>query len=254
MTIVYAGNTHQGCVRTNNEDSFLMTDIVPGLTLLLVADGVGGHASGEVASQTAVAAFEALVRDGKLDAASDPAMRELLLEMAVQRAHIDVAREAKASEARKGMACTLTAVVLDATTLTVAQVGDTRLYRWSASDGLQQLTKDQTVAALLVERGQLAEKDAETHPDSNVLAQAIGLEGTQGPLRAVIESRPWSDTDRLLICSDGLSNMVSDEAMASLFADVGELHALPDVLINAALDAGGRDNVTVIVAGQADDQ
>ena len=248
MIFEIAGKTHVGLVRKNNEDNLLFKEIIPGLWLLAVADGVGGNNYGEVASQTAVDEFMALVESRKLLEARDPALRELLLEMAVQRAHLAIANKARDNRAYAGMACALTAVIIDANAGCLAQVGDTRLYRWSRDAGLAQLSKDQTVASQLVERGQITEAEAETHPDRNVLAQALGVESVGGALKTAMLSFEWSVGDRLLLCSDGLCNMASDEQMAAILSASNSPEQAVDQLIDAALAGGGRDNITVVVA------
>jgi serine/threonine protein phosphatase PrpC len=251
VTIRVAGDTHQGRFRTNNEDNLLIAEVVPGLQLLLVADGVGGHSCGEVASQIVVDAFSGLIADGKLDLVSDLAMRQPLLEMAVQRAHIEVARQAQSVENCKGMACALTVAIVDEHSVAVAQVGDTRLYQWSQAGGLSQCTDDQTIAADRVARGQISAQDAEQHPDRNVLSQAVGLELTNAPLRPVISTLEWAANTRLLLCSDGLSNMVSDSGIHEILAQNLGVDATVEALIQAALDSGGRDNITAIVASRS---
>ena len=248
MIFEIAGTTHVGLIRNNNEDNLLFTEISAGLWLLAVADGVGGNNFGEVASQTAVDEFIALVESGKLLEARDPALRELLLEMAVQRAHLSIANKARDNRDYAGMACALTAVIVDEHAGCLAQVGDTRLYHWSLGVGLTQLSQDQTVAVQLVERGQITEAEAETHPDRNVLAQALGIESVGGALKTAMLSFEWSVGDRLLLCSDGLSNMASNEQMAAILSASNSPEQAVDRLIDAALAGGGRDNITVVVA------
>ena len=242
------GLTDVGCVRANNEDNLLVDTIAPGLHFMAVIDGVGGHAGGEIASQSAVDAFAELIRDGKLKTADDPAVRELLLEMAVQRAHISISRRAQDNPALLGMACAATALIATGDDFSFAQVGDTACYHWSPDTGAKQLSIDQTIAQQLYERGQIGEAELETHPDRHVLAQALGVEAIASPLQAAVTTAQWLSGDRLLLCSDGLNNMVSLPDITQVLSEEASVVAAAENLIARALDAGGRDNVTVIVA------
>ena len=242
-----AGNSHVGKVRKNNEDSFLVDTISDGLALLVVADGVGGHAFGEIASQTSVDIFGNLLAEGKLAAAADPDIRDMLLTMAAQKAHVEVSKRAVEDPSKNGMSCTLTAAVLDAGRVTVLQIGDSRLYRYHEGE-LTQLTEDQTVARELLQSGRINEAQFSTHPDRSTLSQSIGLEAVGRPLAPVVTSTDWQPGDVVFGCSDGLTDMLSDAQITAVLAGGGSPDELVERLIEAALEAGGKDNVTVALA------
>lgn len=244
----YYGQSHVGHVRSINEDRYLLRPIGEVL-LLVVADGVGGHAAGERASQTTVDVFERLANEGKLDAAADVDTREMLLRMCAQRAHVAVAKLRDEDEAAAGASCTLTAAFVDASLITVLQVGDSRLYR-VAGDELTQLTRDQTVANDMLAAGRITQAEFENHPDSGTLTQSLGLESIEHPLDPAVDTIEWNPGDTLLGCSDGLSGMVSDEEIFELASRPDDLSANAQALIDAALSAGGRDNITVVLARQ----
>ena len=245
MSIRVVGGSDQGLVRKNNEDSYTVLPVGESAALLIVADGVGGHAFGEVASQITVAVFEQLVKQGKLDAGTnDHDLREMLLSMAAHKAHVDVSKKATEDKTHNGMACTLTGVLCDSSSYTLVQVGDSRLYHFGEK-GLTKISEDQTVAQELLAAGRISPAQYDVHPDKGVLSQSIGLESIDQPLEAVVTTHEWQKGDVLVACSDGLSDMVSDESIEKVLHEQG---AEPAALIQAALDRGGKDNVTVAIA------
>ncbi len=241
------GNTNVGNVPTNNEDSYFIGEIKPGLALIIVADGVGGHAFGEIASQTTVGVFETLLQEGKLAAAADPSIREMLLTMSAQRAHVEVSKMAVEDPDKNGMSCTLTAAIADDKAVTVLQVGDSRLYKM-ADGQLEQVTVDQTVANDLLLSGRINETQFATHPDRGRLSQGIGLEAVGQPMEPVVTTLPWHSGDIIFACSDGLTDMANDTDIAHLVRAEHPLETICEQLIQAALNGGGRDNVTIALA------
>lgn len=247
MTIQVAGDTHKGLVRKNNEDNFSILKLEPDLYLLLVADGVGGQNYGEEASRIAVETFADLAQQGKLATLRKPVMREPLLRMAVQRAHTLIGRQALSDDKYRGCSCTLTAVVVDPLSACLLQVGDSRLYH-SSGGHLTQISEDQTRARDLFHGGRIAEQDIAEHPDRNVLMQALGVESSKQPLAPVFTALNWVPGERLLLCSDGLSDMLSQQQLAEQLGRTGEAAAGVQSLIDSALAAGGRDNITLVLA------
>ena len=239
--------THLGLVRQNNEDAFLALPLANGQHLLLVSDGVAGRDAGEVASATTVAVFRALAEGGKLAAARDAQLAEPLLAMAVQKAHVEVSRLALESDQKHSMSCTLSVALITGLRADLAWVGDSRIYLYR-DGGLRQLSEDQTVAWQLVKDGRLQPEQVADHPDRNTLSQSIGLESTGHPLQPAHASVPLAPGDVLLLCSDGLSDLVPDARIAEVLAAHSEPSTAVQALIDAALDAGGRDNVTVALA------
>jgi serine/threonine protein phosphatase PrpC len=232
----YAGRSHQGLVRDNNEDSGFA-----GPYLQLVADGVGGAASGEVASATA-----AYVTSATTMGSSDRDLREVLAR-AVSRVHEQLRAGVAAEPAHEGMSTTLTAVLTDGSQVALAHLGDSRAYL--LRDGqLSQLTHDQTFVQMLVDEGQISAEQARHHPQRNVVLQALDGDAAPVPDLELLDLRPG---DRLLVCSDGLSDMVDDGRVAQCLAEP-DRDAAVDTLVEAALAAGGRDNVTALVADVED--
>jgi len=243
-------NSHVGLVRQNNEDACYHASVNgwPEAWLLLVADGVGGKDFGELASKITVDTFNSLNNSGKLAAAQDPAMADMVLSMAALRAHKAIAAHANANPECQGMACTLTLVLATAQQGILLQVGDSRCYLYNGQ--LSQQSTDQTLAAVLLQQGRISIDEAAVHPDRNVLHQALGVEAVNEPLQPVVSRFLWQAGDIVLLCSDGLTDMVTDKAIASTLAQPLALEQKARQLIQQALDGGGRDNVTVVLVQQ----
>ncbi len=237
LTLAMHGASDQGRVRSQNEDHFL-TDADEGL--IVVADGLGGRPSGEVASEIAArAAHEALTSRSWTEGRGD-AMTE-----AVQAANQAVAAAAEANEELAGMGTTLTVLAVDPETgaLTIGHVGDSRAYR--QRDGvLEQLTRDHTVAQELLDAGKLVNPDISDHPFRHLLNRAVGTEPD-------VEVEVFADSaqpgDVYLLCSDGLIAVVDDEVISQTLstARAGTLETVADELISTANEGGGPDNITV---------
>lgn len=232
-----AGSSHVGLVRAGNEDAGFV-----GPSLLLVADGVGGAAAGEVASATSAFAVAGSV----LTALRTPRVVDAghaLARGAVQavRALAEGVRRDRASE---GMGTTLTALVCDGDRVTVGHVGDSRAYRWREGR-LERLTRDHTYVARLVEEGVLPAAAVSSHPWRNVVTRSLGAESDGRLDLSVVDDVRAGD--RFLVCSDGLSDLVSEERLAEVLS-LRTVEAAGAVLVQSALAAGGRDNVTVAVA------
>lgn len=230
MRYQWACATHTGLVRSNNEDALYpdTSGSTEGTALLMVADGMGGHIAGEVASRIAVETARDIV--GNPGRRVLGANNAILLEVAQ---HPDLA----------GMGTTMTLVEMGEDGVgQFAHVGDSRAYL--LRDGiLRQLTEDHTVAAEYVAAGRLSPEEAMTHPQRNMITRALGL--TQNLLVDEFEE-PLMPGDRYLLCSDGVNSMLTDEEIADqLAADTPEEAAW--ALVEAANAAGGHDNITVLV-------
>lgn len=231
-----AGVSDTGRVRGNNEDSGFA-----GPSLALVADGVGGASAGEVASATAAYVTTAL-------ALGDPQADVLdLLARAVRVTHDQLCRGTALDPARAGMGTTLTALLTDGTRLALAHVGDSRGYLLRDGE-LHQLTRDQTLVQLLVDEGLITGEEARRHPRRNVVLQALDASRPATPELTLLDLRVG---DRFLLCSDGLSDLVDDDAIRA-----GLLGGGPDgaaaQLVAEALERGGTDNVTCVVCDVVD--
>lgn len=223
-----ASRSEQGPVREDNQDA-VATDG----RLVAVADGMGGHQGGGVAAAMAVAMV------GAAFTGETPGE----LEAAVRAANWAIWQRAQASPELEGMGTTLCAAGMVQGRVTLVNVGDSRAYL-VREGSLSRLTDDHSVTAELVRRGELTEEEATTHPHRGILTRALGV----GP-GVELDSRTLelADGDRLLLCSDGLFNEVSSEEIASLTSRPS-LTAAADGLVEAALDRGGRDNVSVVLA------
>jgi PPM family protein phosphatase len=232
----YALLSDVGIERTNNEDCAAV-DLELGL--FIVADGMGGHAAGEVASRVAVDATLAAVRSRPRPARLRDG-GELLLQ-ACHDANAAVVREAD-ERGTFGMGTTLAAVFVRKRSAVIANVGDSRVYAISPKT-VKQLTSDHTLVAAMVENGLLSAEDAHTHPDKHVLTQAIG---TLGPLEPQVVHTKVPARGRLLLCTDGLHDALTPDEIQEL-ARTPDLDEAARALVDRANAAGGHDNVTVLL-------
>lgn len=234
--------TDTGCVREANEDSgrhVAPNDLQVRLrkgTLTIVADGMGGHASGEVASQMAVELISEFYYGSEAGTASE-ALRE-----AIETANAAIFEASETDEKYFGMGTTLVALVLQETTAISAHVGDSRLYRFR-SGGLEMMTTDHSQVMEMVRHGIISMEEARDHDDKNVILRAVG---TQPEVEVEI-SEPFavSAGDTFLLCSDGLSDMIADDAIEAIMQSAGDIHSAAESLIEAAKASGGHDNITV---------
>lgn len=247
VRITSAVASHPGLRREENEDSYCVR---PDLGLYLVADGMGGHAAGEVASKLAVDAIEAFVADTKTADVNrtwpfpfDPSISldANRLRAAFRLANRRIASAMDGNEALRGMATTAAALLFGSEQPVIAHVGDSRVYVWR-DQALRQLTDDHSWVSEQVRAGTLTEADARQHPWRNVVTRA--LSGGDDPEVDVAEF-PVQAGDRLLICSDGLSSVVPKASLERIMAQPSGLGEACHALIAAANDAGGPDNITV---------
>lgn len=225
----YGSRTEIGNVREHNEDS--LTVLPP---LFAVADGMGGHEAGEVASEITINTLN--------DLAPQIADAEALAR-AVMAANLNVIKAPSQGVGREGMGTTLTAAILDKERLVIAQVGDSRAYLLH-NGSLQQLTRDHSLMADMIEAGQLTEAEARVHPNRSVITRAIGSDPHMQPDLYELNVETG---DRLLLCSDGICGMIEDNEIASIMRQAPSAQACADQLVEAALAAGGFDNATAVV-------
>lgn len=237
MTLVlrYAARSDRGLVRSNNEDS-----VYAGARLLALADGMGGHAAGEVASQLMIAALAHLDDDEPGD--------DLLgkLEAATREGNAAIADQVDDEPELDGMGTTLTAILFAGKKIGLVHIGDSRAYMLRETK-LAQITRDDTFVQSLVDEGRITAEQAHTHPQRSLIMRALTGNEIE-PTLTVRESRAG---DRYLLCSDGLSDVVSDETIENTMNE-GDSAQCADRLIELALRSGGPDNVTVVVADVID--
>lgn len=240
MKSEFAGRTHVGRVRARNEDALLQR---PERGLFAVADGMGGHAGGDVASRIAVDVVDELTARP----ASDPGAQ---LKAAIHAAHAAILKAADADAALAGMGTTFTALWLraDGRAGVIAHVGDSRAYRYR--DGvLARLTRDQTWVQLQVDAGVLSEDQARHHPYSAMLTCALGIEDVDLEVQTFdIDCQPG---DLFLLCTDGLLARLDDADLEATLAEQPDLDAIADALIDRANAAGGPDNISVALIRMA---
>ena len=227
MKIVAGVATDIGKVREGNEDSYLVEP-----PLYAVADGMGGHRGGEVASHLALETVEALFKEGRGD----------LVEQ-VKEANRAVFDRGTSDRSVSGMGTTLTAALVDGDSVRLAHVGDSRAYLLRAGD-LRMLTEDHTLVNRMVTSGEISRSEAEVHPHRSVLTRSIG---TERDVDVDDSSLALIDGDRLLLCSDGLTAMVTEDQIKAILENVDDPQEAADRLVRAANRAGGVDNITVVV-------
>jgi protein phosphatase len=233
LSLDYAALSDVGRVRRNNEDS-----AYAGPYLLLLADGMGGAAAGEVASAAAVQVIRRLDKPG----ITGPDMMEALAG-AVHRANERLSELVEEDPEREGMGSTVTALLFDGQELGLAHLGDSRAYRMR--DGqLQQLSHDHTFVQSLVDEGRISKEEAFTHPHRNLILRVLDGRPDSDPDLEMLDVRAG---DRLMLCSDGLPDYVSDQVIATSMAE-GTPDSVVVDLITHALEAGSNDNVTCVVA------
>lgn len=239
--------TEIGRVREHNEDSIGLFPLSDGLTLAVVADGLGGHSAGEVASHEAIKTFEKEL--GKLTKDLSLKERGDHLSLIIGKANEKVYKLAHDKNKLTGMGTTVVAVLVDEKQFVVAHVGDSRAYLLY-NDGLYQMTEDHTFVNFLIKNGQLTEEEAYTHPKRSVLTRAVG---TTEEVDVDISDNPWGSGDILLLCSDGLTSMISDRDIGLVLSSTSmNLDEKADRLIELALDAGGTDNISLILLQNTD--
>lgn len=235
IALRYAARSDVGLVRSNNQDS-----AYAGPHLLVVADGMGGHAGGDVASSVAIAALAPL--DGESHGPDD-ALDEL--ERALEEAREEIISRSESNPELAGMGTTVTAILRAGNKLAMVHLGDSRGYL--LRDGvLTQVTTDHTFVQHLVNTGKITPEEAETHPQRSVVMRVLGdFDVDIAPDLSVREARAG---DRWLLCSDGLSGFVSGETIARTLYELPDVDTCAERLVQLALRAGGGDNVTVVVA------
>jgi protein phosphatase len=235
--------TDVGAVRPQNQDACRVETLSPQRLLLTVCDGMGGARAGNVASALAVRAFG----DAALERLNDPQRAQddvqTLLRESVEQANQAVFRRASTDPDCLGMGTTLVAALVDDQVCHVANVGDSRAY-WIDGQGICQITRDHSLVEDLVQRGEITHEQARTHPQKNLITRALGAGET---VKADLFQRPCQPGAFLLLCSDGLSNVVTDQEILYEALHGGEASGCCQRLLATALRRGAPDNVTAIL-------
>jgi serine/threonine protein phosphatase PrpC len=239
-----AMRTNAGRVREINEDcAFVESEA--GFAIL--ADGMGGHLAGEVASTLAVEMLAGCMLHALKDQSPEEEQKPIgfMLSQSIDEANRTIFERASEDNDLKGMGTTIVAAVATGNTVHIAHVGDSRAYLMRAGV-LRQVTRDHSLVQEMLACGQISEKEAGTHPMRNVLTRALGNESE---VLVDVQELEWQDQDFLLLCTDGLTTMVEDSKIGKILGRYGnDLEAACDELIRAANSKGGKDNVTVVLA------
>ena len=230
--------TDIGRVRSQNEDAAWADDA---RGLYAVADGMGGHLAGEVASRMAIEAVQRMARaHGRADTL---ALREMM-----RRANDEIARHAQQHPECAGMGTTLSVLWRGGRYMYIAHVGNSRIYRLRGG-ALEQITQDHSLVEELVRARIITREEARTHPRRNIITRALGTQGDNAPDLLAADAQPG---DLWLLCTDGLSGMLTDETIEAEMRRNVPLDAMADSLLSQALEAGGRDNVTLILCREGE--
>jgi protein phosphatase len=231
----YGASTHVGRVRDNNEDNFAC-DVEK--ALWIVADGMGGLGFGEVASAITTLTVTKMIRDGHG------------VNRAIEQAHAEIKAYADSEGKGTNMGTTIVLLLSQRSRYNIFWVGDSRAYLLDSNE-LSQITVDHSLVQSLIEQGELTEEEARTDSRKNVVSRALGVQELE-TVRADSVSNKWSPNQKVLLCSDGLTDCVSDAEIAAILRQEGTDQELADQLIAAALEAGGNDNITVILVSASE--
>ena len=232
-----------GCVRSSNQDAYTVEQLDKNTMLCVVCDGMGGAKSGDVASNLAVEVFSQEVkRSWKAD--MDDAETDLMLRNALKLANFTVYDQSCQFEEFSGMGTTLVAVLIRGREATALNVGDSRAYRIN-EDGIQQITKDHSLVQMMVDRGELTPEMAKSYPGKNYITRAVGTESvTEGDIfHCDLERGTY-----LLLCSDGLTNLLDDQEILFEVIHGADKQACCQTLVDIAKRRGAPDNVTCVIA------
>lgn len=232
--------TDIGLVRNINEDMFFQSDDVD-FPLFIVADGMGGHNAGETASKMAVDIIKQYFLQHKKYLKDENRLTSII-ENSIIEANSEIYKSSKELETLSGMGTTITLAYILKEYLYIGHVGDSRAYIISG-EGISQITEDHSLVNELVKNGSITIEESKTHPQRNMITRAVG---TSNEIEVDVIKRHYNSNDILLICSDGLSNMVSDEEILKIFNKIPIIKEACKELINKAKDNGGKDNITII--------
>lgn len=237
--MVMSAGSHMGKVRRFNEDGYYISE--GNFEYMVVADGMGGHNGGQTASKTAIESVKMYLTDSRFVSEYDV---EKCLEECIELTNNTVYKKASMNDELAGMGTTLVIFCKDGDKGYVANVGDSRCYLIRDNE-IQQITKDHSVVQELYDKGQIGRDDMKNHPNKNIITRAIG---TNYNVKCDIFEIHVNENDGIVLCTDGLSNMVDDEEILNIYLNAPDTDACVKELIEKANNAGGTDNITVAVA------
>lgn len=244
--MIFYAITNTGRIRSNNQDYVFASDVDTGAlpNLFIVADGMGGHQAGEYASETAVRTVLDEIRSKQI---SEPIPA---IDSAIKFANKRLYTESAEDPSKSGMGTTFVAATICDEHLYVANVGDSRLYVVE-DKGLRQVTRDHSVVEELVRSGGLTKEAARKHVDKHQITRAVGAEEN---VKVDFFDVPVSDVHQLLMCTDGLTNMLSDDEIEEILLSDNKVKQKAEMLVNKANEKGGKDNITVVVIDSFTDE
>lgn len=234
------GKTDVGLVREKNEDAFFFEQISNNMAFAIVCDGMGGQAGGDIASNKAIEFISNNLKSNLKEGMKNNSVR-YLLESSIATANSIIFDISNETQELKGMGTTIVLAVINNNTLHIAHAGDSRAYLLRAND-LHRLTVDHSIVQTLVDHGELTEDQAKVHPNKNIITRALGV---QKDIVADLSEVYLQQDDILLLCTDGLSNLVEDDDIKTALND--DISLAPEKLIQIANKAGGNDNITAVV-------
>ena len=234
------GASHIGKVRTENQDRIFFHDQPVGnlKNLYIVADGMGGHKAGDYASRYTI---ERVVASVSRNAGDEPVS---IIKEAINKANELLVAESRGDEAKRGMGTTLVIGTIIGNKLFVANIGDSRLYIVGGTEQIRQITRDHSLVDEMVRMGEINADEARVHPDKNIITRAVGA---ADHVEADFFEVELCEDDRILLCTDGLTNMVRDEEICDTIRQNDNIETAASQLVAMANANGGRDNITVMI-------
>ena len=235
-----SARTDVGIVRSNNQDSYAAGEFQNGVAWAVVCDGMGGNAGGNIASSTAVKSISERITSAYRETMTSSSIKNLLV-TAITNANFEIYDMAADNLDLLGMGTTVVAAIMTKNTLYIAHAGDSRAYLITKEE-IRQLTRDHSVVQDLVDRGEITPEQARTHPRKNLITRALGVDES---LKVDFTVEDLKGDETLLICTDGLSNMVEPLDIYRVVAD-NPHEEIAEILVNQANENGGEDNITVV--------
>ena len=239
--MIISAKTDVGRVRESNQDSYAAGEFQNGVAWVVVCDGMGGNAGGNVASSTAVKSIKERITSAYRDSMTSSSIKNLLI-TSITNANYEIFDKAAADPELFGMGTTVVAAIMTKNAVYVAHAGDSRAYLIS-NDFIRQITKDHSLVQDMVERGELTQEEAQNHPQKNYITRALGIDEI---LSVDFTVEDTNGDEKLLICTDGLSNFIEKSDLHKIVVDTPPEN-VADVLVDTANENGGGDNVTAVV-------
>lgn len=233
--------TDRGQVRDHNEDSGGVYYNTSGQLLAIVADGMGGHQAGDVASEMAVSLIKSEWK--QISKLTSPEQTEKWLLDVLQSINQAIYEEAKQRQEYRGMGTTVVVAISGEDFITIGHIGDSRCYL-ANENGFKQVTEDHSLVNELVRTGQITEEDAKDHPRKNIVLKALGTEPT---VIADIQSFSFEEGDRLLLCSDGLTDKLTNQELSNFVQSHDDIKVVAQKMIDLANERGGEDNISLVL-------